>query len=327
MASIQSYIDQILSAIYGREVRDSIANALKAMNVETESATSTANTAKQSASSSSNSAAQSAADASAAKKSAESLASKFNNLDIVVEMLPPEETADANVTDDGSKKIFTFKIPKGDKGDPGEQGPPGPAGTGNVSSVNGILPDEDGDVSLSASDVGALYPDPDDQTTEIDPPIPINADTLNGVSLSEIMLKIYPVGAIYISTASIDPSALFGGVWEAIKDRFLLASGDSYTAGSVGGEASHQLTTSELPFVAGSLTSHSSEQISEKASQWYGATGVFSASETFNGFATARDKEGDAATSVRKITFQLGGDQPHNNMPPYLAVYMWKRVS
>lgn len=126
------------------------------MNTETENATATANSAKQSASESAISSAQSAKEATAAKESAEKLESKFNNMDVVVETLPTGEPAEANVTDDGSKKTFIFKIPKGEKG---EQGPPGPAGTGNVSSVNGVLPNESGDVSLSASDVNARSDD------------------------------------------------------------------------------------------------------------------------------------------------------------------------
>ena len=150
---------------------------------------------------------------------------------------------------------------------------------------------------------------------------------LGGKTLAEIMLDLYPVGAVYISVNSTSPASLFGGTWEQLKDRFLLAAGSTYSAGSYGGEATHRLTKNELPYVDGSLTSHSTELISNKASQWYNPQGVFSASEFFNGYASARDREGDSAPSLRKIVFQFGGDQPHNNMPPYLAVYMWKRVS
>ena len=43
----------------------------------------------------------------------------------------------------------------------------------------------------------------------------------------EILNIIYPVGSIYMSTNSTNPSTLFGGTWKQIKDRFLLACGDS----------------------------------------------------------------------------------------------------
>ena len=66
----------------------------------------------------------------------------------------------------------------------------------------------------------------------------INADKLGGRTLAEIMLKIYPVGAVYISVNSTSPASLFGGTWESISGRFLLGADNTYTAGSTGGEAS-----------------------------------------------------------------------------------------
>ena len=57
--------------------------------------------------------------------------------------------------------------------------------------------------------------------------------------LNDFWDKIYPVGSIYISAASTSPATLFGGTWEQIKDTFLLAAGDTYTAGETVGEAEH----------------------------------------------------------------------------------------
>lgn len=70
----------------------------------------------------------------------------------------------------------------------------------------------------------------------------------------------YPVGSLYwTSNADFDPNVEFGGgeaVWERIKDRFVLAAGDTYTTvgvgnvtsgDGIGGEAIHTLTTSEMP--------------------------------------------------------------------------------
>ena len=57
-----------------------------------------------------------------------------------------------------------------------------------------------------------------------------------------ILDKIHPVGSIYISENSTSPATLFGGTWERVKDRFLLAAGDTYSAGSTGGSATHTLT-------------------------------------------------------------------------------------
>ncbi len=114
--------------------------------------------------------------------------------------------------------------------------------------------------------------------------------------------SIYPVGSIYLTIANTNPSTLFGGVWESVKDRFLLCAGDTYQAGTTGGEASHKLTVSEMP----SHTHSFGNWI-----DWYekgGTTGLVG-SGTGAGTTTSR-----------------GGDQPHNNMPPYLTVYAWQRI-
>lgn len=59
--------------------------------------------------------------------------------------------------------------------------------------------------------------------------------------------KVYPVGSIYMSITETNPSELFGGVWEALSDRFLIGAGTTYTAGTTGGEATHVLTETEMP--------------------------------------------------------------------------------
>lgn len=120
--------------------------------------------------------------------------------------------------------------------------------------------------------------------------------------------NIYPVGAVYISMNSTNPSTLFGGTWEQIVDRFLLACGNAYAAGSTGGEATHQLTVNEMP-------KHRHQVICSYNSE-IGLNLVTSN----NGVGTT----GDATYLPIRET---GGDEAHNNMPPYLAVYMWKRIA
>lgn len=66
-------------------------------------------------------------------------------------------------------------------------------------------------------------------------------------AIKDNWLTIYPVGSIYMSVNNVDPSTLFGGTWEPIKDKFLLASGDTYENGATGGEATHTLSASEMP--------------------------------------------------------------------------------
>lgn len=117
----------------------------------------------------------------------------------------------------------------------------------------------------------------------------------------------YPVGAIYLSVTDVNPASLFGGTWERIGGRFLLGADDTYAAGSTGGEAAHQLTTSEMPSHNHTLDN-------------YNTTGGTTSSMTVQ----ANDKKG---YSGNVNTLYTGGNKAHNNMPPYLAVYMWKRTA
>ena len=66
---------------------------------------------------------------------------------------------------------------------------------------------------------------------------------------------IYPVGSLYWSSKSTDPSTLFGGTWVQIKDRFVLACGDIYkTVGATGGASSVTLSVSNMPSHSHSFT-------------------------------------------------------------------------
>lgn len=126
----------------------------------------------------------------------------------------------------------------------------------------------------------------------------------------EICDLIYPVGSIYISANNTNPSLLFGGEWVQIKDTFLLACGDTYNSGATGGEATHTLTTDEMP-------SHRHSRITAPQS-W--AERDSSASQIIS-------PSSGSAKNVTKYSAYTGGGQAHNNMPPYLAVYMWKRIA
>ena len=122
---------------------------------------------------------------------------------------------------------------------------------------------------------------------------------------------VYPVGSIYISISDTYPSELFGfGTWEQIKDMFLLCAGDSYSAGSIGGESEHILTIDEMPSHTHSYKRHAFDRNDSDP-----ATG-----EDVYG---ANNKTLDAHEGT---TGDTGNGQAHNNMPPYLAVYAWKRI-
>ena len=59
--------------------------------------------------------------------------------------------------------------------------------------------------------------------------------------------KLYPIGSVYISFNSADPSTLFGGTWQRLKDTFLLVNGDSYAPNTTGGSATKTIAVSNMP--------------------------------------------------------------------------------
>lgn len=128
-----------------------------------------------------------------------------------------------------------------------------------------------------------------------------NITVAGGVSL----LDVYPVGAVYISVSNIDPGTLFGGTWEQIQDTFLLSAGSIYTAGDTGGEATHTLTIDEMP-----AHKHTVQFADAASYADYPPLGT-------SNYNNTRSKD----------TSTVGGGQAHNNMPPYLVVYMWQRIS
>lgn len=134
-------------------------------------------------------------------------------------------------------------------------------------------------------------------------------------------LAAYPVGAIYMSTNATDPGTLFGGTWTQIQGRFLLAADDSHAAGSTGGEAAHTLEEDELPNIQGLVNATFS-----------GATeGLFTSAS--GAFSLDNEKNASNANSAPShsryadLKMEFGGGQPHNNMPPYLSVYVWQRTA
>lgn len=149
-------------------------------------------------------------------------------------------------------------------------------------------------------------------------------------ALDSLVDIIYPVGSIYMSVNSVNPSTLFGGTWEQIEDKFLLASGTSYQNGSTGGSADaivveHTHTQNEHYhnaygsdyFVTNSNSSHANYRVGSASSgKWVDA---FDNSGTFKHHRTTNN-----ATATNQTTGESGTGK---NMPPYLAVNVWKRTA
>ena len=130
---------------------------------------------------------------------------------------------------------------------------------------------------------------------------------------------VYQVGDIHITTSTQSPAAIYGGAWEQLKDRFLLAAGGAYAAGSTGGEASHTLTESEMP-----------RHYHDLAQQHTSGTTRLGLWDTFvKSNYQVLDQVYDSSQNINTYLYGTrgtGGGAAHNNLPPYLAVYMWRRV-
>ena len=64
---------------------------------------------------------------------------------------------------------------------------------------------------------------------------------------AQAILAAHPIGSLYWSSQNTDPGTLFGGTWTRIKDKFILAAGDTYSNGNTGGAATVTLTTQQIP--------------------------------------------------------------------------------
>lgn len=124
------------------------------------------------------------------------------------------------------------------------------------------------------------------------------------------VLEAYPIGSIYISTNETSPETLFGGKWSEIHGAFLFANSALHQAGEIGGEEEHTLTVDEMPSHQHSIPYPNSAG-PEEAAIAYPAE-----SDTNKSWGAEMCKTRSAGSGVA-----------HNNMPPYLSVYMWERES
>lgn len=128
-------------------------------------------------------------------------------------------------------------------------------------------------------------------------------------TLDQILGLVYPVGSIYMSINNVSPATLFGGKWVQIKGRFLLGASDVYKANTTGGEVAHTLTNDEMP--------------NHQHSIWFPNSGGEQSAKI--GYPETGSKNTYYAEASK--TSDAGGGAAHNNMPPYLVVYMWRRLS
>ena len=186
-------------------------------------------------------------------------------------------------------------------------------------------------------------------------------------NIQQIFNLIYPVGSYYMSSSATNPGTLFGGTWEQITDRMIMAAGSSYAAGTTGGatshthtsaahthtSAAHTHTTAGHTLTVNEMPSHAHQL---RRQQWYSADTVHSAmTGSIYSWKSGEGKGGSTSYSWTNDAGQdvlyTGGGASHShgntglttpgntgsttpgntgsssNLPPYIVAYIWRRTA
>ena len=158
----------------------------------------------------------------------------------------------------------------------------------------------------------------------------------NSIQTKTTLNEVYPIGSIYI-TATEDTVAKvqtkFGGTWVAYGTGKTLVGVDTSqtefnTVEKTGGEKTHTLTVAEMPshnhkiindtYLNDSVVERDYFQIWNGGNSYTGSD--------LNGYKVATGY-GNGTMLYRIHINSTGGSQPHNNLQPYITVYMYKRTA
>ena len=158
-------------------------------------------------------------------------------------------------------------------------------------------------------------------------------------TLTEVINKLYPVGAFWITTSYDSPASLFGGSWEQIRDRFLVGAGNKYGRHSVGGAESVKLTASQIPTLsmqvgltsAGYVNANKVIQsfIMNNKIGPYGNEGMESdgcSGDPSDKQPTSSDY-GVGYKPTSAIRYYNSNQASVSTMPPFYAAYIWRRTA
>ena len=174
-------------------------------------------------------------------------------------------------------------------------------------------------------------------------------------SLATVADLIYPVGSIYMNVTNLNPATVFGGTWEEIQGRFLLGRSAAHQVGQQAGAETVTLTVAQMPAHTHTGPSHTHSTPNHTHTATCGSAGAHThtverkkvaATGTAKYAAQAGDTHNtsSAGAHTHTITIASGGGgttgaagagntgsagsgQAVNIMPPFLSVFMWKRIA
>lgn len=150
----------------------------------------------------------------------------------------------------------------------------------------------------------------------------LQGENTQRIKWSALLDKIYPVGCIYQSASSTSPASFLGGTWEQIKDRFILAAGDAYAAGNTGGSPTH----------THDVSGDASIGVSQNTTAYDSTGSILSTKFPFSLYAHTHEPDSafdrsNAFYSTLTCAKTKGTANEQSNIPPYVAMYVWKRIA
>lgn len=190
---------------------------------------------------------------------------------------------------------------------------------GEIASAQADITQAQADITQAQTDITSLQNSRDTHT---------NAISQISSQIAALGRTLFPVGSIFTTTTNTNPSTFLGGTWEQFgKDKFLLGAGDTYTAGSEGGSSGVTLAQENIPdYTLGVVP----VPPPTNGQNWDNENVKFVSMG-----ATSTNKPGVTGENILISTgdqygYQIssgGSGAVIETLPPYVAVYFWRRTA
>lgn len=163
---------------------------------------------------------------------------------------------------------------------------------------------------------------------------------------TKIINALYPIGTIYMSVNSANPSTYIGGTWEAWGSGRVPVGVDANdtnfdTVEKPGGASTVTLGTGEIPAhthgqktLTGTVSIRDNIGRNGNYGSFMNQSGICSVQNISHAMVHCSTAAVQTASVPDKLTItaththdSVGGSKAHNNLQPYITCYMWKRTA